>query len=133
MKTAGNLTTRDKFCHFNGMEVVFAEKGLARARMEIKPHHLNGLDIVHGGAVFTLADLAFAAATNCGDEAVVSTNATISFIKAASDGIIFAEVKEISRSRKLVTYESRVTNAAGELIAILLGTGYIKGNPRPCS
>ena len=126
MRTAKDFTARDKFCQFNAMEVISVDKGRARTSMEIKPHHLNGLGIVHGGAVFTLADLAFAAASNSGEDAVVSTNASITYLKAATAGILFAEAKEIARSRKLATYDIQVTNEAGELLAVMLGTGYIK-------
>ena len=60
MKTAKDFTLLDKFCRFNGMEVISVEKGFARTKMEVRPQHLNGLGTVHSGAIFTLADLAFA-------------------------------------------------------------------------
>ncbi|MBF0387409.1 MAG: PaaI family thioesterase [Candidatus Omnitrophica bacterium] len=129
MRSLKDLNTMDKFCLFNGMEVLSAASGVARTRLVVKPHHLNGLGIVHGGAVFTLGDLAFAAAANCGADAVVSTNTTISFVKAAGEGELLAEAREIARSKKLVTYEIRVSSAAGDLVAVMLGTGYIRGKP----
>jgi acyl-CoA thioesterase len=124
--SAKEFSLRDKFGTFNGMEVIAAQLGKARARMEVKPQHHNGLGTVHGGAVFTLADLAFAAAANVGEEAVVSINATMSFSKACSDGVLFADAVEVARSSKLVTYEAKVTNEAGEIIAVFQGVGYIK-------
>jgi acyl-CoA thioesterase len=36
----------------------------AKARMVLRPIHFNGLAIAHGGALFTLADFAFALASN---------------------------------------------------------------------
>ena len=71
MLSAKEFSMRDKFGTYNGMEVVSVGKGMAVARFEVKPHHKNGLGTVHGGALFTLADLAFAAAANCADETVV--------------------------------------------------------------
>ena len=59
----------------------------------------------------------------------VSINATISFTRAVSEGVLFADAREITRSKKLVTYEVRVTSEAGEILAVFLGTGYIKGKP----
>jgi acyl-CoA thioesterase len=123
------FTERDKFGLYNGMEIVSLEKGRARARMEIKPHHKNGLGTVHGGAIFTLADLAFAAASNSGDDPVTSINATMAFVKAAKEGLLFAEAWEVTRGSKLVTYEARVTNSDGEIIAVFQGTGYIIKKP----
>ena len=85
---------------------------------------------MHGGAIFTLADLAFAAASNCHDEAVVSISATMSFSKACTEGVLTAEAEEVARSSKLVTYEARVKDAAGDIIAVFQGIGYIKNKAR---
>jgi acyl-CoA thioesterase len=120
------FTERDKFGLYNGMEVVSVEKGRAKTRMEVKPHHKNGIGTVHGGAIFTLADLAFAAASNSAEDTVTSISATMAFTKAATEGVLFAEAWEVSRSTKLVTYEARVSNPDGEIIAVFQGLGYIK-------
>lgn len=120
------FTERDKFGLYNGMEVVSVVNGRAKTRMEVKPHHKNGIGTVHGGAIFTLADLAFAAASNSGEDTVTSISATMAFNKAATEGVLSAEAWEVSRSTKLVTYEARVTNSAGEIIAVFQGLGYIK-------
>ncbi|RZI98734.1 MAG: phenylacetic acid degradation protein PaaD, partial [Rubrivivax sp.] len=39
-----------------GMELLACEPGRAVIRMEVKPLHLNGHQICHGGFIFTLAD-----------------------------------------------------------------------------
>ncbi len=127
MIQAKEFSSRDLFGRHNGMEVLSAEKGRARARCEVRPHHLNGLGTVHGGALFTLADLAFAAASNCADETVVSVNATIAFVKAGAPGaVLFADAQEVARSSKLVHYDIKVTDQDGTIFAIFHGTGYIK-------
>jgi acyl-CoA thioesterase len=126
MLSAREFSLRDKFGTYNGMEVVSVGKGVAVARFEVKDHHKNGLGTVHGGALFTLADLAFAAATNCGEEITVSINAGMSFSKACTDGVLTVEAREVARSPKLVNYEAKVCNEAGEIMAFFHGTGYIK-------
>ena len=55
---------RDSFAEHCGIKLVEVSPGSARAEMEIKKEHLNGLNTVHGGAIFTLADLTVAAAAN---------------------------------------------------------------------
>jgi acyl-CoA thioesterase len=77
---------RDKFAELAGIELLDVSPGRAKAKMTIGPQHLNGVDIVHGGAVFTLADLVFAAASNSHGTVAVAINASISFIKASSAG-----------------------------------------------
>ena len=62
--TINDFLQGDKFALFAGVELLETGNGYAKARMEIKPMHLNGGGVCQGGAIFTLADLAFAAATN---------------------------------------------------------------------
>ena len=56
------LSEKDRFASAAGVELLEIKEGYARARMLVQPKHLNGGGVCQGGAVFTLADLAFAAA-----------------------------------------------------------------------
>jgi acyl-CoA thioesterase len=93
--------------------------------MAIQPHHLNGLKSVHGGAIFTLADFAFAVAANSHGVPAVAVNVNIAFLKSASSGVLRAVARETSL-HKLATYTVEVTNEAGELIALFQGMAYRK-------
>jgi len=117
---------KDKFAKHSGIRLVSVGKGSARAELEIQEQHLNGLDIAHGGVIFTLADMAFAAASNSHGVDAVAVNVSISFFKAVQKGKLFSEAIEISRNRKLATYRIDVTDEAGELIASMQGTAYRK-------
>jgi acyl-CoA thioesterase len=118
---------RDKFAELAGIELLEISPGKAKAKMKIGPQHLNGVDIVHGGAIFTLADLVFAAASNSHGTVAVAINASISFIKASSAGTtLFAEGREVACNPKLATYSIDVTNEAGEIIAVFQGMVYRK-------
>ncbi len=122
---------RDKFAELAGIELLEVSPGKAKARMTIGPQHLNGVDIVHGGAVFTLADLVFAAASNSHGTVAVAINASISYIKACSSGTLVAEGREIACNPKLATYSIDVKNEAGEIIAAFQGMVYRKKDPLP--
>lgn len=101
-------------------------KGYVRAKMDIAGSHLNGAGTVQGGAIFTLADLTFAAASNSHGTVAVAINVNISFVKAVKKGTLFAEAKETSINPKLGTYDVRVTDENGSLIAIFEGMVYRK-------
>ncbi len=116
----------DKFALLAGIELLEVGDGCAKARMEIKPEHLNGGGVCQGGAVFTLADLAFAAATNSHGKLTFSINSTINFFKSESKGFLYAEAKEVFNHKRLSNCEVNVTNESGELIATFSGTGYRK-------
>jgi acyl-CoA thioesterase len=109
-----------------GMELLEIAPGTAKVKMEIRPGHLNGLGLVQGGAIFTLADLALAAAANSHGYAAVSINATISFLKGASAGVLFADAKEDALNFHLGTYTVRVTDQDQQLIALMQSTVYRK-------
>lgn len=79
---------KDHFARHSGIELAEVEAGYAKATMEIRNYHLNGANIVHGGAIFTLADFAFAAAVNSREQISVGINATMSYAKAATTGVL---------------------------------------------
>ncbi len=117
---------RDRFAKYLGIEVVEFSEGYAKVKMEIKDFHLNGVGIVHGGAIFSVADFAFAIASNSHGTVALAINASISYFKATSSGTIFAEAKEVSINPKLATYEVVVFNEKNENIALFQGTVYRK-------
>ena len=116
----------DQFAIHNGIEMIDSAKGFARVKMDIKPFHLNGVGIVHGGAIFTLADFAFAIAANSHEQVAVAINISISYIKAIKDGTIYAEAKELSINPKLGVYKVDVINSEKELLASFQGMAYRK-------
>ena len=126
METVRNFFKNDTFADHVGIELLEVSEGRAKAKMEIKEHHLNGIDIAHGGAIFSLADLVFAVASNSHKTIALGINASISYLKAAASGTLIAEAKEVSLNPKLATYEVCVTDETDDIIAIFLGTVYRK-------
>jgi len=126
MTTMEEFLKKDKYAELAGIKLLEVSEGRARAMLEINESHLNGFGTVHGGAIFTLADFAFGAASNSHGTAAVAINSSISFFKAVSDGILYAEAKEISFHYKLASYVIDVTNEKNELIASFQGMVYRK-------
>ena len=122
---------KDQFAARNNIELIEVRPGFARALMTVQPHHLNGVGTVQGGAIFTLADFAFAAASNSHGTVALAVNVSISFLKAARDGQLQAEAREISCNPKLGSYTVEVKNSGGELIAIFQGMAYRKPDRLP--
>ncbi len=117
----------DRYAVENGCRIVDARTGYAKIQMEITPHHHNAVGITQGGAIYTLADFAFAVASNAGNEKVVGTSSYINYFKATRTGTLTAVAKEICRTRKLSTVEVKVTDDDGNLIAQFQGNGYVLG------
>lgn len=120
------LISNDKFAQYNGIELIKVSLGSAVAKMEIQSCHLNGVGIVQGGAIFTLADLALAAASNSHGQTAVGLTSHIAYFKAEKSGTLYAEAREVSLRRTIATYQVDVTNQDDELIASFQGTVYRK-------
>jgi acyl-CoA thioesterase len=118
---------RDSFARHLGVEMLDYGDGKTRARMEIQAHHLNSAGKLHGGAIFSLADAAFSAASNSHGTLAVAINMSISFCKAVRRGTLIAEAREVAINPKLATYLIDVSDEAGALVAQLQGTVYRKG------
>ncbi|HNY79536.1 MAG: PaaI family thioesterase [Sedimentisphaerales bacterium] len=126
MRAIKEFLKNDRFAEHCGIELVEVGEGRAKTRMKIEDRHLNGVNVVHGGAIFSLADLAFAAASNSHGTVAVAINASIWYVKAGLSGTLFANAREVSLNPKLATYSIEVTDDAGEIIAVFEGMVYRK-------
>lgn len=116
----------DRFAKHLGIEMLEYGGGKAKARMEIKDHHLNSAGMLHGGAIFSLADAVFSAASNSHGTLAVAINVNISFFKAVKSGILTANAEEASFNPRIAIYLITVTDEAGSKIALFQGTVYRK-------
>lgn len=120
------FTAEDKFAQHCGIELLDVNAGWAKTSMKIEPHHMNGAKTVHGGAIFTLADFAFAVASNSRGSLAMGINTSVNFVKAATNGTLYAEAREQSMNPKLASYSVLVTDDSGDTVAIFQGMVYRK-------
>ena len=117
----------DRFAELAGIELLEVGPGHAKACMKVTLQHLNGGGTCQGGALFTLADLAFAAAVNSHCMLTVSTSANITYVRPAKLGsCVYAEAVELVNHHRMPYAEVRITDEAGELLAIFTSSGYRK-------
>ena len=121
----------DRFAERTNVELLTVSPGYATAKMVLHPHHLNGLGSVQGGAIFTLADYAFAAAANSHGTVAVAINVSITFMKAAATGTLWAEAREVSKNFKIGSYVVEVKDDPGDLVATFQGLAYRKKDKLP--
>ena len=113
---------------------VFATAGqqLERGRaLRVGPQHVNFNGRCHGGAIFSLADMALGLACNSWGTIAALIDANISLSAGVEQGSwIIARAVEVSRSRKIATYRVDVTRADnGSHIASVSGTVYRSDKP----
>jgi len=121
------ILKKDRFAQHNEISLISIGKGEAQALMPVNDKHLNGVDIIQGGALFTLADFAFAAASNSHGRIAVASNASISFFKGISSGTLTAYAKELNSGKSLGHYSVDIYDEKNNKIAHFSGTAFYKG------
>jgi len=120
---------RDGFARSLGIELLELRPGYARTAMTISPYMVNAHGLPQGGAIFTLADFAFAAACNSHGQMALALSMDSHFLSAAPIGArLIAEAVEEHLGRRTGLYWMTVTTEEGQLIASLHGMAYRKGD-----
>jgi acyl-CoA thioesterase len=115
----------DRFCETLGIDLVALEPGYARTELRITESLLNFHGTPHGGALYSLADAAFAAASNSHGETAVALETNISYLQAVETGeTLTATAEETYSSGRTAEYEVRVTDEAGDRVATFRGRVY---------
>lgn len=130
--TAQEFFKKDLFATNAGVELIEVSEGYSKTRLKIKPEHLNAGGRTQGGAIFTLADLALAAAANSHGTLAFSLSSNITFLRASVAGdTLYAEARERYTGRSTGYYQIDVTNQHGELIATFESSVFRKKDEVP--
>jgi len=122
----------DRFAELTGIELHKDREGQPVASLKVEEKHLNGLKTAQGGCIFTLADYAFALASNTEGRMSVALNLSVHFLNAARLGdTLTARTREISRKRLVSVYEITVVNQDDVNIATFVATAYKVGDREP--
>ena len=115
----------------SGAKVTAIEGNSARGELEIRTETQNPMGVVHGGALFTLADTvagvaAFVTGRNC-----VTLDSSMQFLGAARDGKVFCVAKPKKIGRSIMVYDVSITDEGGRLVAAGVFTFYATGEHKP--
>ena len=114
----------DRFATENGISLVEVDASHAVSEMAIAPRHRNALGGVMGGAIFTLADFAFAALTNDSDHAAVAQQVSVNFLSGAKGGKLSATARYRKDGRSSCVVNVDVVDDTGREIAQFVATGF---------
>jgi acyl-CoA thioesterase len=115
---------RDRHAWEIGVRLLEVRSGFARARLDVRDRHMNAVGVAQGGAIFTLADFAFAVCCNSHGTVAVAVNANVQFVRPGRKGALVAEAREVARSARLSSVRVEVTDAAGEVVALFTGLAF---------
>ncbi len=115
----------DKFAESLGIELLDLREGYAKCAMLVRDEMVNAHQSTHGGAIFTLADFAFASACNSYGQTAVALEVNINFLEAVAPGTrLIAEAQEESLGTRIALYHLTVKDERGKLIASSHATAY---------
>ena len=124
VEEAREYFTNDRFATENGMVLDEIGEGTSAASMTLSGRHRNANGGVMGGAIFTLADLAFAAACNNVHRPTVASQVSINYLSAPKGEKLYARAKCIKDGRTTCVYNIDVTDDTGRAVAQFVGSGY---------
>ncbi|MFK7854314.1 MAG: hydroxyphenylacetyl-CoA thioesterase PaaI [Granulosicoccus sp.] len=132
-KSSAAMWAGDSAAKYVGISLDSVGPGTAVGHIVVEKHHVNGLNICHGGTQFHLADTIFAFACNSYNHRVVAQQCSINFIAAGMLGdTLTAKATEVLVRGRSGIYDVLITNQHGETIALFRGNSrQIKGTNFP--
>ncbi len=112
------IKEKDTFAHKMGIEILHAAEGRSKVTMPIDAGTANALGNVHGGAIFSLADMALASASNSEGIVSVAVQADIHYLApCVSQGRLYATAEKVSETRRLAFFQVKVFTPDDTVIA----------------
>ena len=115
------------------MELVDLEDGYSLVHMIYEPEKMNNIYArAHGGALYALIDEAFETAGQTDGTIVVALNVNVTYVSSPEAGQrLQAEAHRVSQTRKTASYDIKVTDQNGRIIALCQALAFRTGKAIP--
>ena len=125
LEEAREIFSKDLYAtDLSGIVIDEIGENFAKCSMKLTEKHKNAYGGIMGGAIYTLADFAFAVASNYEKEqATVSLVGQANFVSATKGSVLFAEARLIKDGKRNSFFEVSVTDDLDKLIAVVSFTG----------
>lgn len=118
--------SHDLYAYDTGAYIEEVGDKYAKISLTLTERHRNAVGGVMGGVYFTIADFAFAVASNWQTPGTVSLDSDISFIGVPSTDKIYAETELVKDGKSICTYIIKVNDGAGKPLAVVKTVGFHK-------
>ena len=124
---------REPLARTFGMNLVALDEGFSAVEMEYRPEMMDNLfSRAHGGAIFALIDEAFETVGQTVGSITVALNVNVTYVASPEErGMLRAEAHEVSGTKRTASYDIKVTDGKGRLIATCQALGFRTGKPLP--
>ena len=117
----------DPYAALLGAELINPDPVDLRVALRIEPRHTNFMGLVHGGAVYSLADIALSLISNARIPAVALDTHLVQAASAKAGDRLVATARPATRSRSVATYRITVEREDGRIVGLFTGTVFHKG------
>lgn len=113
-----NRILQNHFMTYNFIELSTLEQDRAECRLTLRTESTNPYGILHGGALYTMADCATGSAAHSDGRTYVTQNSSMSFLSNIKEGTAVAAASVVHRGRKTCLVSVNITSeATGKLLA----------------
>lgn len=115
------------------MELVELQEGFAAVEMTYDAEVMDNMfGRAHGGAIFALIDEAFETVCQTVGSVTVALNVAVNYVASPDRGArLRAEAREVSSTRRTASYDIKVRDQKGGLVATCQALAYRTGKPLP--
>lgn len=124
IEEAREYFSNDRFATENGMAIDELDAEHSVCSMTLSARHRNAYGGVMGGAIFTLADFAFATLTNDRERITVAQQVSVNYLSAPKGERLVAKARWRKDGRTSCVVVVDVSDDAGRDIAQFVGTGF---------
>ncbi len=124
------MATSDPYAVHLGAKLINTDPDRLKVVLEIQPRHTNFMGSVHGGAVYSLADIALSLISNAQVEAVALDTHLVQAASAQVGDLLTATARPATRSRSVATYQITVERGDGRVVGLLTGTVFHRSEHR---
>ncbi len=123
----------EPFARTLNMELVALEEGFSAVEMDHDPGRMDNIyRRAHGGSIYALIDEAFEAVAQADGTVAVALNVNVNYAASPEPGArLRAEAREVNRTKRTASYDIRVTEKGGRLIATCQALAFRTGKPIP--
>ena len=132
-KSIVQAVTKEPFAQALKMELVKLSDGHSVVNMVYDPENMSNIyNRAHGGAIFGLIDEAFETSSQTEGTVAVALNVNVTYVSSPEPGLqLQAESRRVSQTKKTASYDIKVTEQNGRLIAICQALAFRTGKPIP--
>jgi acyl-CoA thioesterase len=123
----------EPFARTMKLELKELEEGFSAVEMTYEPETMDNLfSRAHGGAIFSLIDEAFETVCQTCGAVTVALNVSVTYVASPKGRArLRAEAREISSTKQTASYDIRVSDQEGRLIAFCQALAFRTGKPLP--